>query len=82
MNTIETIGVSVFMAIFTGLIGLLLGGRKKVTVDEFEKHRTSDNPHTQCPVHTTQLSEIKKILDRIDSRVYKLIGGIGNGGNE
>jgi hypothetical protein len=61
------------LAIFTGMLGLLLGGKDKVTTDDFEKHKTSPSPHNQCPVHETKLDTMKSHLDKMDEKLDRLL---------
>lgn len=73
MTIIETTIGGLLLAIFTGMLGLLIGGKKRVTEEEFKAHIASEAPHRECPVHTSQLSDIKKVLDRVDKRIYTLV---------
>lgn len=63
----------IILAMFSGMLGLLLGNRKKVTIEEFMAHRDADNPHRACPVHEAQLERIEKKLDKVDEKIDRLI---------
>ena len=73
MTLTETLIGGILLAIFTGVLGMLVGNRKKVTTDEFERHRTSDSPHIACPVHKRQLDEVEKKIDKLDVKVDLLL---------
>lgn len=52
---------------------------------DLAKHKTDDQPHTACPVHSSQLAgikadigEVKKTIDKIDSRVFQLLKANGH----
>jgi hypothetical protein len=75
--TVDGVVGGILLAIFTGLLGLLIGGKKKVSEDTFNDHIKSAAPHIACPVHTEQLSNMARVLDRIDKRIYRLMGGVG-----
>jgi hypothetical protein len=61
------------IALFAVMIGILFGGRGKITIDDFEKHRESPNPHIACPVHTVKLNSIERKLDSMDCKIDRLI---------
>lgn len=61
------------MAILAGLFGAVLGTRRKVSTDEFEKHRDSPTPHIACPVHEYKLIDIKDKLEVMDDKIDKLL---------
>jgi len=73
MTVAESIIGGIALAIFTGILGLLLGGKKKVTEDRFLDHVNSSFPHMACPIHETQLKAIEKKLDRIDTKIDNLL---------
>ena len=73
MSHLEVLIGGILLAIFTGMAGLLIGGKRKVTTEEFEIHRQSPNPHVACPVHKKQLDEVEKKIDKLDVKVDLLL---------
>jgi hypothetical protein len=73
MTFIETALIGALLAMFTGILGLLLGSRRKITTEEFEIHRASENPHIACPVHKKQLDTVERKVDIIDDKLDRLL---------
>jgi hypothetical protein len=72
MTSLEIV-IGAMMAVLSGLLGALIGNRRKVSVDEFEKHRDSPNPHIFCSVHEYKLVDIKDKLDTMDEKIDRLL---------
>lgn len=70
---LETITVGAILAIFTGMLGALLGSKNKVTTDEFEKHKDDSSPHKACPVHAEKFNTIENKLTSIEGKIDKLM---------
>jgi|WetSurMetagenome_2_1015567.scaffolds.fasta_scaffold207411_2 hypothetical protein len=71
--TIEYLVGGLILALFTGLIGSIVGGKNKLTVEEFVKHKESQSPHIDCPVHEARLEDIRISLSKMDDKLDKLI---------
>jgi hypothetical protein len=63
----------VLVAMFTGVLGMLIGSKGKITKQDFESHKDSPNPHIACPVHKQQLTDIEKKIDRLDAKIDRLL---------
>lgn len=69
----EVVIGGMIVALFSGLLGSLLGSKNKVTLDDMERHKKDPNPHTNCPVHTTEIGFIKNSLSSIEGKVDRLL---------
>lgn len=80
MTFIETMLGGIAVAGISAMLATILNGRKKLDKDDFdghledfEKHRSSDNPHIACPVHKKQLDDVEKKIDKMDGKIDKLL---------
>ena len=72
---IESIVGGLILALFAGLLGYIIGGKQKVTTEEFERHREASIPHPNlpCMVHTEKLNSIERQLSCINEKLDSLL---------
>jgi len=73
MNGVQEIIAGCIVSLFSFVIGLLAGEKRKVTNEEFERHRTSQNPHIDCAVHGSKMESIEKKLDDMGEKLDCLL---------
>lgn len=80
MTLIESVLGGAAVAGISAMLATILNGRKKLDnedfdrhLEDFEKHRISDNPHIACPVHKRQLDDVEKKIDKMDEKIDKLL---------
>jgi hypothetical protein len=84
VTPLETILGSLTVAGVSGALAYVMGSHRKVNEKDCEERKTvidkriDDHikdpvPHRDCPVHTTQIFEMNKKLDKIDAKLDTLL---------
>ncbi len=69
----EGIIIGVTVALFTGMLGIILGSKKKVSEEDFGRHKSDPFPHQNCAVHKSKIDDIKSQLTHMDGKLDKLL---------
>jgi len=72
-HVIEVIVGGIILSIFSGMLGIIIGNKKKITSTEFDSHLKDENPHLSCAIHTYELGSVNRKLDKIESKIDELI---------